>query len=165
MCFNRFLETPARDPPAPVPVECLAQYKSMTRSTKSHSTSGTRGTSDVDSLARKVLRECQNNHQMLTLLQAGARDPREIQTGPKKGKTKKKTRLQSDESSSSGSTPVRSRAKKAKKKQPRRRSRKSYKNNSSSSSSWESSSDTSVSNSPKCKRGDTFTPFYNAMHK
>ncbi|AXQ66060.1 MAG: hypothetical protein [Anelloviridae sp.] len=136
----------------------------MTRSTRHQSTSGTRGTSDVDSLARKVLRECQNNQQMLTFLQAGARDPREIQTA-RKSKAKKKARLPSDESSSSGSTPVRSRAKKAKKKQPRRRSRKSYKNNSSSSSSWESSSESSVSNSPKSKRGDTFTPFYNAMHK
>lgn len=161
---NRLLETPANTHQDPVPINSLVNYKSLTRNIKHQKSSGTRETLDTDSLARQVLKECQNNHFIINFLQTGARDPRKTQ-GSSKAKSKKETRVPTSESSSPGSTPPRrsKRSRKATKK--RRRSKNNSKNNSSSSESWETSSDSSVDRSPASKRDTGYTPFFNPVYK
>ena len=102
----------------------------------------TRGTSEEGFLARQVLKECQRNQELLSILQAH-REKDQKETPIRTTRSKKKTRLQDTSSSSPGSTP----AKKSKAKK-RRKSRKTYKNNSSSSFESSSSSDYTYSPSP-----------------
>lgn len=163
--FNRWSETPVNTKTVPRHVDSLVTYKSLTRNIKSRKPSGTHGTSDMDCLARRVLKECQNNSQMMNFLQSATRGPGKTPPSEKKATRKKKNHFSDTESSSPGSSPPRRRKRSRKASKKRRAYKTNSKNNSSSSDSWETNSESSADNSPVSKPGTAYTHYFNRAYK
>ncbi|AHN50433.1 ORF3 [Torque teno virus] len=127
-----------------VPVESLEQYKSLTRNTKHQSGCFTHGTSDVAYLADKLLKECQQNQQMMSLFQQVQNAP--AWKSPRSKRGKKKAYFSDRENIAPGKKRQKKRQKPHQKRRKRTTKSSSSSEGSNSSESWDEASDASSSN-------------------
>ncbi|AXQ66197.1 MAG: hypothetical protein [Anelloviridae sp.] len=125
----------------PVAVTSLAEYKYSTRNYSGPTTHSGRGTSDVDNLARKVLKECQNNQKLLSFY-SQKRDPESTYQSTSR---QKKTHVPRDRKDR-GRAKKKQRQKSNPKRRRRARSESSCSTSSKSSSESENSSNSCSSN-------------------
>nr|ABD34307.1 ORF1 [Torque teno virus] len=143
--LNRLSRTPAPSPPTKFPeaVRSLAEYKSLTRNTSGHTTHSKASTSDVGTLARRVLKECQNNQTLLSLYSQVQKSQGSTKTGTKK---QKNTQILDSEKRNRGRARKKQRAKPKKKRYKRQTSSSSCSTSSKSNCSSDGESSASSSN-------------------
>lgn len=145
---HRSLKTPVETPESfPVPVDSLAKYKSLARFPWDRPTSSTTSTPDAGSLVKKLLKECNNNKNLMNLLHSNLRDPNFLQQ-PQKSSSSKKTHLQGKENRRYNKK--RKKSKSSKRRQYSSSSSETSRSSSQSSSSSNSSSYSSSKPNPIC---------------
>nr|BAB79316.1 ORF3 [Torque teno virus] len=142
----------------PTPISTLASYKCRTRNCSDRGQCSTSGTSDVGSLAKEVLKECQNTHRMMNLLRQVSHQSETSSTRPSEEKTQSKKNAILSSKHSRKKRPQKKKNQHPKKK-PRKRS---YSTSSSSRDATSESSDegssSSLQTSSDSARESTGTP-------
>lgn len=141
---HRLLQTRAHSPPStfPVAVTSLAEYKSSIRNCSGPTIPSDPLTSDVTSLARRVLKESHNNQKLLRIYSQVANAPKSTSQSTNR---QKKTTLSHKENRDRGRR--RAKAKQKPKKKRSRRHRSESSSSSSSKSSFNSEEASSASSS------------------